>query len=188
VDVLYSGDLVHALSSEAVTLYHHLQPAQPHLGGLLQQVCGLCCNAIGLGNELLAHRDYHPRHPLQRVAGWVQKTALMWKLQLAGVLLIVASGLSACASSQNPLGEARRAVNAPDGSAAKLLPGEEGYPEEPADRLEPFNQAMFTFNREADDWVLRPVASKWADVMPQPVRVSVGRFFQECRCHPTFCE
>jgi phospholipid-binding lipoprotein MlaA len=186
VDVLYSGDLVHALSSEAVTLYHHLQPAQPRLGGLLQQVCGLCCNAIGLGNELLAHRDYHPRHPLQRVAGWVQKTALMWKLQLAGVLLIVASGLSACASSQNPLGEARRAVNAPDGSAAKLLPGEEGYPEEPADRLEPFNQAMFTFNRKADDWVLRPVASKWADVMPQPVRVSVGRFFKNVGVIPRF--
>jgi hypothetical protein len=130
VDVLYSGDLVHALSSEAVTLYHHLQPAQPRLGGLLQQVCGLCCNAVGLVNELLARRDYHRRHPLQRVAGWVQKTALMWKLQLAGVLLIVASGLSACASSQNPLGEARGAVNAPDGSAAKRLPGEEGYPEE----------------------------------------------------------
>ena len=84
------------------------------------------------------------------------------------------------------MGEARGAVNAPDGSVAKRLPGEEGYPEEPADRLEPFNQAMFTFNRKADDWVLRPIASKWADVMPQPARVSVGRFFKNVGVIPRF--
>jgi phospholipid-binding lipoprotein MlaA len=186
VDFLYSGDLVRAFSSEAVALYQHLRPAQPHLGGLLQQVFGLCCNAVGLGNELLALRDHHRRRPPRRLAPFDQKTALMWKLQLAGVLLIVASGLSACASSQNPPGEPRGAVVAPDSSAAAQWPGEEGYSQRSADPLEPFNQAMFTFNRKADDWVLHPVAAKWAYIMPQPARVSVSRFFKNVGVLPRF--
>jgi hypothetical protein len=44
---------------------------------------------------------------------------MIWKLQLAGFLVIVASGLSACASSQNPAGEPRGSVIAPDGLAAQ---------------------------------------------------------------------
>jgi ABC-type transporter lipoprotein component MlaA len=113
---------------------------------------------------------------------------MTWKLQLAGFLVIVASGLSACASNQSPVGEPRGALIAPDGSAAQQLQGEEVYPPERADPLEPFNQAMLTFNRKADDWVLHPVASKWAEVMPQPARASVDRLFKKCRCDPAFCE
>ena len=79
---------------------------------------------------------------------------MIWKVQLAGFLVIVASGLSACAATQNPAGEPRGSVIAPDSSAAKQLPGEEVYSEERADPLEPFNQAMLTFNHKADDWVL----------------------------------
>ena len=110
------------------------------------------------------------------------------KLQLAGVLLIAASGLNACASSQNPVGEPHGTVVAPDGSAAKQWPAEteEVYSEERADPLEPFNQAMLTFNRKADDWVLHPVASKWAYVMPQPARASVSRFFKNVGVIPRF--
>jgi ABC-type transporter lipoprotein component MlaA len=116
---------------------------------------------------------------------------MIWKLQLAGFVVIVASGLSACASSQNPAGEPRGSVIAPDGLAAqrspgKQLPGEEVYSEERADPLEPFNQAMLTFNRKADDWVLHPVAAKWAYIMPQPARESVGRFFKNVGVIPRF--
>ena len=108
------------------------------------------------------------------------------KLQLAGFLLIVASGLNACASNQNPLGAPRGAVIAPDGSAAKQSAVEEVYSEEPDDRLEPFNQAMFTFNRKADDWVLHPVAAKWAYVVPLPARAGVNRFFKNVGVIPRF--
>jgi phospholipid-binding lipoprotein MlaA len=43
---------------------------------------------------------------------------------------------------------------------------------------------MLTFNRKADDWVLHPVASKWAEVMPQPAHASVDRFFKNAGVIP----
>jgi ABC-type transporter lipoprotein component MlaA len=101
---------------------------------------------------------------------------MTWKLQLAGFLVIVASELSACATTKNPMEGQSGTLIAPDGSAAPQSPDEQVLSEERSDPLEPFNQAMLTFNRKADDWVLHPVAAKWADVMPQPVRASVGRF------------
>jgi phospholipid-binding lipoprotein MlaA len=107
------------------------------------------------------------------------------KLQLAGFLMIVAGALSACASSQTPVAAPHGAVAAPDGSAAPQLPGEV-YSQERPDSLEPFNQAMFTFNRKADDWVVHPAAAKWADVMPQPARASIGRFFKNVGVVPRF--
>ena len=108
------------------------------------------------------------------------------KLQLAGFLLIVASGLSACASSQNPLGAPRGAAVTPDGSAAPQSPDAQLSSAERADPFEPFNQAMFTFNRKADDWVLHPAAAGWAHVMPQPARAGVGRFFKNVGVIPRF--
>jgi phospholipid-binding lipoprotein MlaA len=111
---------------------------------------------------------------------------MAWKLQLTGFLLIITSGLSACASSQTSEAESRGVINAPDDSAGQQLPGGEAYSVERADRLEPFNQAMFAFNRKADDWVLHPVAAKWADVMPQPARASVSRFFKNAGVIPRF--
>jgi phospholipid-binding lipoprotein MlaA len=111
---------------------------------------------------------------------------MTWKLQLAGFLMIVASELSACASSHNPVGEPRAGVIAPEGSGAQQPPGEQAYSAERADPLEPFNQAMLSFNRKADDWVLHPVAAKWAYVMPQPARASVSRFFKNVGVIPRF--
>jgi len=55
-----------------------------------------------------------------------------------------------------------------------------------SDPLAPFNEAMFTFNLKLDDWVLRPVASGYATVAPQPVRESVGRFFSNVNVIPRF--
>jgi phospholipid-binding lipoprotein MlaA len=47
----------------------------------------------------------------------------------------------------------------------------------PADPLEPFNRAMFGFNEGVDRTVLKPVATAYRDVTPQPVRTGVTNFF-----------
>ncbi len=65
------------------------------------------------------------------------------------------------------------------------MPGENnqgGYP----DPLAPLNEKMFTFNLKLDDWILRPVASGYASITPQPVRERVGRFFNNARVIPRF--
>lgn len=41
------------------------------------------------------------------------------------------------------------------------------------DPLESFNRSVFAFNNKADQWVLRPVASTYADVAPEPVQRGV---------------
>ena len=58
--------------------------------------------------------------------------------------------------------------------------------EERPDPLEPFNQSMLTFNRKADDWVLHPVARGYADVVPEPARAGVTRFFENVGVIPRF--
>lgn len=45
------------------------------------------------------------------------------------------------------------------------------------DPLEPFNRAMFTINDRFYFYLLKPAATGYAFVMPEPVRVSVKRFF-----------
>ena len=47
-----------------------------------------------------------------------------------------------------------------------------------ADPLEPFNQKMFWFNLRVDEYVLRPVATGYSKVVPEPARQSVGRFLK----------
>lgn len=72
-----------------------------------------------------------------------------------------------------PLGQNPTAQQAAE---AKPLPGESNNEVTP-DPLNGFNEAMFTFNLKLDDWVLHPVASGWAYITPEPVRTSVGHFF-----------
>lgn len=48
----------------------------------------------------------------------------------------------------------------------------------PSDPLEPFNQKMFWFNLRLDEYVLRPVATGYSKVVPEPARQSVGRFLK----------
>lgn len=50
-------------------------------------------------------------------------------------------------------------------------------PDQPADPLEPFNRAMFTFNRTADRYVLKPVATGYKAVMPDFAQRGVINFF-----------
>jgi phospholipid-binding lipoprotein MlaA len=50
----------------------------------------------------------------------------------------------------------------------------------PGQRLDPWenwNRKVFNFNEGLDQKVLKPVATAYADIVPQPVRTSVGNFF-----------
>ncbi len=47
----------------------------------------------------------------------------------------------------------------------------------PADPFEPYNRSMTTFNDNVDKAVLKPVATVYRDVTPQPLRTGVGNFF-----------
>ena len=50
----------------------------------------------------------------------------------------------------------------------------------PGQRLDPWenwNRKVFAFNEGLDQKVLKPVATTYADVVPQPVRISVSNFF-----------
>ncbi|MEO6320805.1 MAG: VacJ family lipoprotein [Polaromonas sp.] len=48
----------------------------------------------------------------------------------------------------------------------------------PADPLEPFNRSVFNFNEGLDRAVLKPVATAYQNVTPQPVRTGVTNFFE----------
>jgi len=47
----------------------------------------------------------------------------------------------------------------------------------PADPFEQYNRSMTKFNDGVDNAVLKPVATAWSTVTPQPVRGGVGNFF-----------
>ena len=49
--------------------------------------------------------------------------------------------------------------------------------DDPSDPLEPVNRAMFTFNRTADRYLLRPVAKGYVKVVPDLARQGVSNFF-----------
>jgi phospholipid-binding lipoprotein MlaA len=66
----------------------------------------------------------------------------------------------------------------------KMMPGEGGGPY--PDPLSPFNEAMFRFNLDLDEWVVTPVAKGYSYVMPEPARKSVGRFFDNVSFLPRF--
>jgi phospholipid-binding lipoprotein MlaA len=75
---------------------------------------------------------------------------------------------------------------APADTSDPNLPPDIGGDQVESDPLEPFNSAMFTFNLKLDDWVLHPVASGYAFVLPQPGREAVGRFLDNVRVIPRF--
>ncbi len=63
-------------------------------------------------------------------------------------------------------------------------PGE--YAQSYGDPLAPFNEKMFWFNLKLDKFVLHPVASGYAYVLPKPARESVGNFFNNVNFIPRF--
>ena len=51
----------------------------------------------------------------------------------------------------------------------------------PRDPLEPFNRGMYRFNDAVDTAVVKPVATAYVEVAPQPVRTGVNNFFSNLR-------
>ena len=47
----------------------------------------------------------------------------------------------------------------------------------PRDPLEPFNRSVYQFNEAVDAAVLKPVATAYRDVTPNPIRQGIGNFF-----------
>ena len=101
--------------------------------------------------------------------------ALFAVVSFAGTVLAQQPAVS---NSGNPVSTGS---NPPTGTTGPTTATPENLPGENqavyADPLAPFNEAMFTFNLKLDDWVLRPVATGYSYIAPQPVRESVGRFF-----------
>ena len=54
------------------------------------------------------------------------------------------------------------------------------------DPWEPFNEKMFTFNRNVDKYVLKPVAFAYNHVMPEPWQVMISNGFDNIRFVPRF--
>ena len=61
---------------------------------------------------------------------------------------------------------------------------DEVAPQPIADPFEPFNQAMLSFNLKLDEYLLHPVASGYAAVLPLGARQGVGRFFHNINIAP----
>jgi phospholipid-binding lipoprotein MlaA len=106
---------------------------------------------------------------------------------LGALLAMLTVFLGACAPAQNQpaqpaAGSAPIAAIAPPDAVGERVIDLEGRP----DPLEPFNQSMLTFNRKVDDWVLHPVARGYAEIVPEPARASVTRFFQNVGVIPRF--
>lgn len=57
---------------------------------------------------------------------------------------------------------------------------------DPRDPIEPFNRGVERFNDTVDRAVLKPVATAYAEVTPDPVRTAVGNFFGNLRDVWTF--
>ncbi len=63
-------------------------------------------------------------------------------------------------------------------------PGEEAGDE--YDPWEPLNAKVFEFNRQIDRWVLKPVATAYNFVMPDPLQIGISNFFYNLRATPRF--
>ena len=61
-------------------------------------------------------------------------------------------------------------------------PGEERLDE--YDPWEPVNAKVFEFNRQVDRWVLKPVATGYNMVVPNPVQIGISNFFYNVRFAP----
>lgn len=59
-------------------------------------------------------------------------------------------------------------------ACASLPPGHQPDPRDP---YEAFNRSVYQFNVEVDEAVLKPVATVWRDVVPEPLRRAFGNFF-----------
>jgi phospholipid-binding lipoprotein MlaA len=54
------------------------------------------------------------------------------------------------------------------------------------DPWEPLNTRVFEFNRQVDRWVLKPVATVYDIIVPNPVQIGISNFFYNLRFTPRF--
>ena len=111
----------------------------------------------------------------------INKTGLLWTMLASSLLAVVSFATPAMSAdvapfSQNPAAQSAAAAQPPPGENQGVY----------SDPLSGFNEPMFTFNLKLDDWVLRPVASGYSFIAPEPVREGVGRFFNNVRVIPRF--
>src|SRR5580704_13662493 len=100
-------------------------------------------------------------------------------------LVLLAASLTLCAPCVTAsAADAPDALQAPDSGTTDT--GNTELQAQEADPLEPFNSAMFTFNLKVDDYVLHPVASGYAKVIPEGGREAIGRALDNVRVIPRF--
>jgi phospholipid-binding lipoprotein MlaA len=82
------------------------------------------------------------------------------------------------------------AVSETDGEAASALIQQStdlsDADAEEYDPWEPFNEKMFTFNRNVDKYVLKPIAYVYNHIMPEPWQVMIANGFDNIRFVPRF--
>ena len=54
------------------------------------------------------------------------------------------------------------------------------------DPWEPLNTKIFEFNRQIDRWILKPVATGYDYIIPDPLQVGISNFFYNLRVTPRF--
>ncbi len=93
--------------------------------------------------------------------------SIISRISLVALLVIAAAGLPGCAS-------------APEDPAARA------EFEKDNDPIEPFNRAMFAFNKQMDGMFLRPAAVVFKGVLPEPVQDGVHNFLSNMRAPVVF--
>jgi phospholipid-binding lipoprotein MlaA len=111
------------------------------------------------------------------------RAALIVGLALGYLLCATCVPLAAFAADNSTQATSPNTSTPPTGDTA---PDNTGLQAEESDPLEPFNSAMFTFNLKVDDYVLHPVASGYAKVVPQGGREAIGRALDNVRVIPRF--
>lgn len=92
---------------------------------------------------------------------------VLFRFSLLALLAITMAGLPGCAS-------------APKDAAARA------EFEKDNDPIEPFNRAMFAFNKQMDGMFLRPAAVMYREVLPEPVQDGIHNFLSNLRAPVVF--
>lgn len=100
------------------------------------------------------------------------------------LLLVLAVVLTGCAAHKTPIATTNDTMPAGETSSADAdaFALEEEFAEEranpPLDPLSGYNRVMTQVNDKAYFWVLKPVATGYRAVLPEGLRLAVGRFFR----------
>jgi phospholipid-binding lipoprotein MlaA len=118
---------------------------------------------------------------MRSVSKQIKKTGVLSTMLASSLLAVVSFATPALSQDAAPFSNNPAAQTA---ASSQTPPGEnQGVYTDP---LSGFNEPMFTFNLKLDDWVLRPVASGYSFITPEPVREGVGRFFDNASVIPRF--